>query len=368
MPPSSVHFNGSVNLPDAETVMREISSRIPTGVRRMTDGETGERGYWILFQIQKFLADARVRIGDRRTGVRDLGGCAADAPAPSRRGRRPRTRSAGPTSATPTRTPSRSRSSTGCRRTGRSRPACASRCSTPPRWPRWRGRSCPRTMPAVAASYETGAVRRPRQGPGEAAARPLRGAVGCRRRVRAPGGGDGARLGDADRAGHARAGPLRGPGARGRPRRPAPLLWRLRPPALQAARVASRCRWTSSTPSSPLRSGRSTGRRSPSPRPETTPTTSRPLRDLTAGPETELYFALVPYHPDDQPDGTTAAQIEHIDTALAASSAGRREWGICTECGMGRVAADDVPRLLDLAPRDPHDLSRPALRATSSSQ
>jgi hypothetical protein len=56
MPPSSVHFNGSVNLPDAETVMREISSRIPSGVRRMTDGETGERGYWINFQIQKFLA------------------------------------------------------------------------------------------------------------------------------------------------------------------------------------------------------------------------------------------------------------------------------------------------------------------------
>ena len=41
MPPSSVHFNGSVNLPDAETVMREISARIPTGVRRMTDGDTG---------------------------------------------------------------------------------------------------------------------------------------------------------------------------------------------------------------------------------------------------------------------------------------------------------------------------------------
>src|SRR6201996_2143530 len=54
MPPSSVHFNGSVNLPDAETVMREISSRIPHGVRRMTDGETGDRNYWIRFQIQKF--------------------------------------------------------------------------------------------------------------------------------------------------------------------------------------------------------------------------------------------------------------------------------------------------------------------------
>ena len=31
MPPTSVHFNGSVNLPDTETVMREISSRIPAG-------------------------------------------------------------------------------------------------------------------------------------------------------------------------------------------------------------------------------------------------------------------------------------------------------------------------------------------------
>jgi methionine synthase II (cobalamin-independent) len=69
-----------------------------------------------------------------------------------------------------------------------------------------------------------------------------------------------------------------------------------------------------------------------------------PLRDLAAGPETELYFALVPYHPDDQPEGTTAAQARHIDAALPDG----REWGICTECGMGRVAAADVPRLLDL--------------------
>jgi hypothetical protein len=61
-----------------------------------------------------------------------------------------------------------------------------------------------------------------------------------------------------------------------------------------------------------------------------------------------LYFALVPYHPDEQAEGTTAAQTEHIDTALSESSVGQREWGICTECGMGRVAADDVPKLLDL--------------------
>ena len=56
----------------------------------------------------------------------------------------------------------------------------------------------------------------------------------------------------------------------------------------------------------------------------------------------------MPYHPDDQAEGTTAAQIEHIDGALAGSPGGSREWGICTECGMGRVAAGDVPRLLDL--------------------
>src|ERR1700750_1995230 len=56
MPASTVPFNGSVNLPDGETVMREISERIPTGVRRMTDGETGERGYWIQFQVERFAS------------------------------------------------------------------------------------------------------------------------------------------------------------------------------------------------------------------------------------------------------------------------------------------------------------------------
>jgi len=73
-----------------------------------------------------------------------------------------------------------------------------------------------------------------------------------------------------------------------------------------------------------------------------------PLGGLTTGPETELYFALVPYHPDDQAPGTTAEQIENIDAVLINSPGGARHWGICTECGMGRVDADDLPRLLDL--------------------
>jgi hypothetical protein len=73
-----------------------------------------------------------------------------------------------------------------------------------------------------------------------------------------------------------------------------------------------------------------------------------PLAGLKTGPETELYFALVPYHPDDQAPGTTAEQIEQIDAVLINSPGGTRHWGICTECGMGRVAAGDVPKLLDL--------------------
>jgi hypothetical protein len=73
-----------------------------------------------------------------------------------------------------------------------------------------------------------------------------------------------------------------------------------------------------------------------------------PASALAAGSETELNFALVPYHPADQAPGTTKRQIAHIDAALAKSSGGAREWGVCTECGMGRVDAADVPVLLDL--------------------
>jgi hypothetical protein len=73
-----------------------------------------------------------------------------------------------------------------------------------------------------------------------------------------------------------------------------------------------------------------------------------PLTRLTAGPGTELNFALVPYHPADQEPGTTGDQVRLIDAALAASSGGSRAWGICTECGMGRVDREDIPVLLDL--------------------
>jgi hypothetical protein len=41
MLPAHVHFNGSVNLAEAESVVREIVARVPSSVRRIPDGETG---------------------------------------------------------------------------------------------------------------------------------------------------------------------------------------------------------------------------------------------------------------------------------------------------------------------------------------
>jgi hypothetical protein len=54
MPPDHDHFNGSVNLDDAESVMREIVSPIPVGLRRIPDRETGDQANWIFFQLRKF--------------------------------------------------------------------------------------------------------------------------------------------------------------------------------------------------------------------------------------------------------------------------------------------------------------------------
>jgi hypothetical protein len=73
-----------------------------------------------------------------------------------------------------------------------------------------------------------------------------------------------------------------------------------------------------------------------------------PLAGLTANPDTELNFALVPYHLEDQAQGTTDEQVRFIDAALAASPGGARAWGICTECGMGRAGQDEIAGLLDL--------------------
>ena len=68
-----------------------------------------------------------------------------------------------------------------------------------------------------------------------------------------------------------------------------------------------------------------------------------PLAELTVGDETEISFALVPYHPEQQEAGVTERQVAEIDRQL-----GDRRWGVNTECGMGRCEREEVTSILDL--------------------
>ena len=51
-----LHFAGSVPLPNCEDVFRSLSGEVGQFLRRMPDGETGERALWIKFQ-QKMLLE-----------------------------------------------------------------------------------------------------------------------------------------------------------------------------------------------------------------------------------------------------------------------------------------------------------------------
>ena len=346
MPPSRVHFNGSVNLPDGETVMREISSRIPTGVRRMTDGETGERGYWILFQIQKFLEMPefeQVQSGQAYE-------TSSDAP------QMPQLRLADGASADTIAWPNLGYADAYAesfgifdrlQQDGTIPDGVRFQMQYPAPLASMAGTIAPEDLPAVAASYERALfadldallARVPRDrcavqwdvavefgllegamGPGSAM--PIEqivpGLVRCVDQVPV----------DVPAGMHLCYGDY------GHEHFKQPESVRMQVDVLDA--VASAAQRTVNWASFTVPQARSDAGY------------FAPLRDLKVGPETELYFALVPYHPDEQAEGTTAAQIEHIDAALAESAAGGREWGVSTECGMGRVDAGDVPKLLDL--------------------
>ena len=52
----TVHFVGSIPLPDADTVFRMLAASAGPYLRRLPDGETGIRKTWIRF-LQQVLAD-----------------------------------------------------------------------------------------------------------------------------------------------------------------------------------------------------------------------------------------------------------------------------------------------------------------------
>jgi hypothetical protein len=346
MPPSSVHFNGSVNLPDAETVMREISSRIPAGVRRMTDGETGERGYWILFQIQKFLQMPELE----SVTVRQAYETSSDAP------EMPQLRLAEDASADTIQWPNLGYADAYAesfeifdrlQTDGAIGAEVRFQLQYPTPLASMAGTIVPEDLPAVAASYEAAlfadldkalatlphdrcavqwdvavefGLLEGAMGPGSAMPidQVTPALVRCVDRV----------PDDVPVGLHLCYGDY------GHQHFKQPESIQMQVDLVNAVASAARrpVDWVSFTV----------------PQARSDAGYFAPLRDLTAGPETELYFALVPYHPEEQADGTPTEQAEHIDSALGQSEGGGREWGICTECGMGRVAVDDVPRLLDL--------------------
>jgi hypothetical protein len=344
MPPSSVHFNGSVNLPDAETVMREISSRIPNGVRRMTDGETGDRNYWISFQIRKF--EQMPEFQTVATGQ----AYETDPDAP----KMPQFRLTDDESAAVINWPN-----LGYADEYTESFATFERMQndgTIPADMRFQlqyhtplasvaGTFVPDALPTVAPSYEEalfgdldtalerlshdrvaiqwdvavefGALEGA-MGPKMTMDQIAPGLVRCIERVPA----------DVPVGMHFCYGDY------GHQHFTQPESLQLQVDVINA--VTSAAARAVDFVSFTVPQGRSDG------------AYFAPLGGLRTGSDTELYFALVPYHPDDQPSGTTAEQIEHIDAALINSPGGARHWGICTECGMGRVDAGDVPRLLDL--------------------
>jgi hypothetical protein len=344
MPPSSVHFNGSVNLPDAETVMREISSRVPTGVRRITDGETGDRNYWISFQTRKFeqMPEFETVASGRAYET------AADAPD------MPQLRLAEGASAETIDWPNLGYADEYTKsfatfeqlqEQGTIPAGVRLQLQYPTPLASVAGTIAPEALPAVAPAYEQALFadldtlldRLPHErvavqwdiavelGALEGAmgvTMPMEqiapGIVRCLERVPAdvPVGlhlcyGD---------YGHQHF--------------------------KQPASLQMQVDLVNSVTSATQRSLDFVSFTVPQDRDDNA--YFEPLGGLRTGSDTELDFALVPYHPADQAPGTTARQIERIDTALAVSAGGARDWGICTECGMGRVDATDVPELLDL--------------------
>src|ERR1022692_48293 len=344
MPPTHVHFNGSVNLADAGSVMREIIARVPSGVRRVPDGETGDRSNWIFFQMQKFLQSPSL------VPARPLDAAAGDYE------RMPQLRLADGVD-----------------------PADM-------RWPD------PGYADAYLESYATFAALRdegviPR---------------GVRFQVEYPTplasigayvvpGQQQALLGSYEQAMFADLDRLIG----ALPHDEVAVQWDVAvefgiledsfgPGGSQAfdAIVAGLARCAGQVPADVpaglhlcygdyghqhfkqpeslalqvrvLNAVTETAGRPVSFVSFTVPQYQRdeayfaPLAELAADPDTELNFALVPYHPADQAPGTTDDQVLFIDAGLAASQGGSRAWGICTERGMGRASRDEIPELLDL--------------------
>jgi len=344
MPPNHAHFNGSVNLADAESVMREIVSRVPSGLRRIPDGETGDRGNWILFQMRRFLQSPAlvvVQQGDGGDGDYE---------------QMPRLGLAGGIDPAQMKWPDIGYADAylasydtfaALREQGVIPAGVRFQVEYPTPLASIGAYIVPEQQALLLGSYEQAMfadLDRVLKAilPGEVAVQwdvavefgVLEGAFG-------PGG---AQAFDAIIAGLVRCVdqvPAEIPvglhlcyGDYGHThfKQPESLALQVRVVNAVTAAAGRTVSFVSFTV----------------PQYQRHESYFAPLAGLAADAATELNFALVPYHPADQASGTTGDQVRILDAALAASPGGPRDWGVCTECGMGRVDRGQVPELLDL--------------------
>jgi hypothetical protein len=351
MPAKGVHFNGSVNLPDGETVMREISARVPIGVRRITDGETGERGYWIVFQIQRFGSVPELEQLSSHQGYdtdnsapeilqfRLADGASADAVQWGDIGYADAYKRS-------------FEQFEALQHDGTIAADVRFQLQYPTPLAPMAGTIVPQDLPALTASYERALFADLQQALTELPHERIAvqwdvavefGLLEANKLGQAFGEWPQASLPELlpglvrciDEV------PIDVPvgmhlcyGDYGHQHFMQPESLALQVELVNAVVAEARrpVNWFSFTV----------------PQSRSDDAYFVPLAGLRVSPETELYFALVPYHPDDQTAGTADEQSRLIDAHLPPSPAGARDWGICTECGMGRVDPGDVPKLLDL--------------------
>jgi hypothetical protein len=342
MPPTSAHFNGSVNLPDAETVMREISARVPAGVRRIPDGETGDRSNWIFFQMQKFMASPQLQpasVHENPADDYDM----------------PQVRLADGVEAAEMLWPDPGYADaylesyatfTRLRAEGVIAPGARFQAQYPTPLASISGYVVAPEQDQLLPSYERAMFADldrllasvPHQDlavqwdvavefgilEGAFAVTDsavfdsvVAGLVRCVDQVPA----------DVPAGLHLCYGDYQHQHFK----QPESLALQVRVLNAVVAAAARPVSFVSFTV----------------PQYQQDEAYFEPLADLAVSPDTELNFALVPYHPAEQAAGTTQEQIRLIDAGLARSSSNGAAWGICTECGMGRAGPDEIPGLLD---------------------
>ncbi|MEV4316684.1 hypothetical protein [Actinocrispum sp. NPDC049592] len=332
MPPTAVHFNGGVNLPDATTVLRTLAERVPHGVHRLPDGETGERANWIGYQLPRLL---------ETPGLERVG---AEAPSGTY-GAGPKVRVAAGTDPDAISWPD-------------------------PGYAREYSSSYAKFAQLRADGVVPADVRFQVEYPTALAVSYL---FDDGDRDRITPSYERALLADLDRL------------LAVIPHDEIAVQWDAavetvladQTPALLDTMAARLVRGLDHVPSDVpagihlcygdfghkhmvepeslatqvelANAVTSTAGRPPAwlsftvPQDRSDSSYFAPLSELRTAPGTELYFALVPYFPDRQPEGTTDAQVRLIDQYLPSAT-----WGICTECGMARADRADVPRLIDL--------------------